>query len=67
LALQLYKGEFEEKLLFKTEAFYQAISDHPIENLSNYLTQVENYLKNEQERVFECLDICTLKTIIALV
>jgi hypothetical protein len=26
LALQLYKGEFEEKLIFKTEAFYQKIS-----------------------------------------
>ena len=37
------------------------------QNLSSYLIQVEGFLKNESERVFECLDISTLEKTIEIV
>ena len=70
LALQLYKGEFEEKFLQRTQEYYTKMLDEQNfnqQNLSSYLISVEGYLKNESERVFECLDISTLDKTIEIV
>lgn len=63
LALQLYQGEFEQELLDRTRKFYSAYlseESNPINsNLSQYLINVQNVLKDESNLVQECLDIST--------
>ena len=62
LALQLYKGEFEKKFLDQSQQFFEKLSAQENFNersLSHYLVTVENILKNESDRIRECLDICT--------
>ena len=59
LALELYKGDFEQKFLQQSKEFYEKYSEEEVTNLSSHLLQIEVILKSESDRVFECLDVCT--------
>ena len=63
LALQLYKGEFEERLIEQTKEFYQKKQLTLEENLATYMIMVEDILLKESDMIKECLDVCSLDKI----
>lgn len=64
LALQIYKGDFESSLVQTSNEYYIGKQIQQTDNLSLYLLKVEDILKDEAERVKECLDISTLPLLV---
>eukprot|EP00347_Sterkiella_histriomuscorum_P013206 403365600 len=68
LALNFYKGSFEDQFLKQTEEFFTKDSNDKIQslNLSSYLIYVDQITQKESERVDECLDISTKNSLLRI-